>query len=258
MSAPNTVALTYNGYVSQIATLTVMQTQTVSGVVSGLEPDFNSVIPQAINYAELRIQRDLDLAQSVVENDTYFLSIGAPTVTIDVNDYITLQTMSVVSGTATTPILPTSKEYLQNVYPDTSATGTPQFFAPYTGDALTTGATSQIWLLGPVPDQAYPLVLTGTVRMISLNSFANTAQAGTKMTFISMYLPDLLIMASMIYIAGFQRNFGRQSDDPAMAVSYESQYTGLLKGATVEEARRKFQASGWTSMSPPPVATVKR
>ena len=258
MSAPNTVALTYNDYISQIATLTVMQTQTVSGVVSGLEPDFNAVIPQAINYAELRIQRDLDLAQSVVENDTYSLTIGSNTVTIDVDDYITLQTVSYVSGTVTTPLLPSSKEYIQNVYPDSSATGAPKLFAPYTGDALTTGATSQIWMVGPAPDQAYPLVLTGTVRMISLNSFATTANAGTKMTFISMYLPDLLLMASMVYVSGFQRNFGRQSDDPAMAVSYESQYTGLLKGATVEEARRKFQASGWTSMSPPPVATTKR
>ena len=65
-------------------------------------------------------------------------------------------------------------------------------------------------------------------------------------------------MASMIFISGYQRNFGRQSDDPQMAQSYESQYLALLKGATVEEYRRKFQASGWTSNSPSPVATSGR
>ena len=258
MSNPNTVALTYNAYVSQIATLTVMQTQTVSGIVTGLEPDFNTVIPQAINYAELRIQRDLDLSQSVVENVNYTLTIANNTIEIDVDDYVTIQTMSTVSGYARSSLIPTTKEFLQSVYPDSSVIGPPAYFAPYVGDALTTGATSQIYMVGPSPDLAYPLALTGTIRMISLTNYVTPANANNRMTFISMYLPDLLIMASMIYIAGFQRNFGRQSDDPAMAVSYESQYTGLLKGATVEEARRKFQASGWTSMSPTPVATANR
>jgi hypothetical protein len=65
-------------------------------------------------------------------------------------------------------------------------------------------------------------------------------------------------MASMIYISGYQRNFGRQSDDPAMAVSYESQYEVLLKAATTEENRKKFLASAYTSQSSSPVATPGR
>jgi hypothetical protein len=48
------------------------------------------------------------------------------------------------------------------------------------------------------------------------------------------------------------------SDDPAMAQSYEAQYQTLLKGAVVEEARKKFESSGWTSQSPSPVATPSR
>jgi hypothetical protein len=79
-----------------------------------------------------------------------------------------------------------------------------------------------------------------------------------KTTFISLYLPDVFIMASMVYISGYQRNFGRQSDDPAMAQSYESQYQALLRGAAVEEARKKFEASGWTSQAPTAVATPSR
>ena len=65
-------------------------------------------------------------------------------------------------------------------------------------------------------------------------------------------------MASMIYISAFQRNFGRQSDDPQMAQSYESQYQALLKGGMVEEYRKKFEAGGWTSMSPAVVASPTR
>jgi hypothetical protein len=43
-----------------------------------------------------------------------------------------------------------------------------------------------------------------------------------------------------------------------MAQTYEGQYQSLLKGATVEEFRKKFASAGWTSMSPSPVATPTR
>jgi len=62
----------------------------------------------------------------------------------------------------------------------------------------------------------------------------------------------------MIYISAYQRNFGKAVDDPAMAVTYESQYQALLKSAVIEESRKKFEASGWSSMSPPVVATPTR
>ena len=65
-------------------------------------------------------------------------------------------------------------------------------------------------------------------------------------------------MASMIYITGYQRNFGKIADDPAMAVTYEQQYQTLLKGALVEEVRKKYEASAWSSQSPSPAATPTR
>jgi len=72
-------------------------------------------------------------------------------------------------------------------------------------------------------------------------------------------LPDLLIMASMIYISAFQRNFiSAAANDPQMPVNYETQYQTLLRSAMVEEARKKFQSAGWTSMSPAVVATPTR
>ena len=62
----------------------------------------------------------------------------------------------------------------------------------------------------------------------------------------------------MIYLAEYQRNFGRASDEPAMAMSYESAYQGLLKGAMTEENRRKLWASAWTALSVPVNATANR
>ena len=113
------------------------------------------------------------------------------------------------------------------------------------------GKTSIIVEVAPTPDASYPVRVSGTVRPLSL-SVSNTT------TFLSLYFPDLFIMASMIYISAYQRNFGRANDDPQMAVTYESQYDALLKGSMVEEARKKFQSAAWTAYSPAQVATPTR
>ena len=128
----------------------------------------------------------------------------------------------------------------------------------YGGDRTTGGNTDNNIVLGPWPDSTYAVTITGTIRTPTLYTFADQAHAASGTTFISTYLPDLLLMASMIYISAYQRNFGRESDDPAMAQSYENQYQALIKGATAEEFRKKFQASAWSSMSPSPVASPSR
>ena len=106
-------------------------------------------------------------------------------------------------------------------------------------------------IVGPIPDLNYAIRLTGTVRSAPLSA-TNTQ------TYISVYLPDMFIMASMIYISAYQRNFGRLNDDPAMAQTYESQYQSLLKSAMVEENRKKFESAAWTSYSPAPFAAPTR
>jgi len=259
MTAPATTPLTYNGYVTTVATMAVLPTQTVGGIVSTTDTQFNSVIPQMLNYAELRIQRDLDLLQSQVENDTYSISSGSNLVQISINDFVTLQTVSVTANGATTPLLPVTKQYIQNVYPSSSTTGVPAYFAVYGGDLTTYGDTYQNIIVGPWPAATYPLVLTGTIRLQSLNANSTSSTAAsTNTTWISTYLPDLLLQASMIFISQYQRNFGAASSDPSMGPTYEMQYQTLLKGAMVEEARKKFQSTGWASESPAAVATPTR
>ena len=254
---PNTTPLTYNGYVTQIATMAVVNTTTTAGVVVGVDDAFNAIIPQMLNYAELRLQRDLDLLPTQT-TESYVLTSGNNELTISTDDFVTIQTILLDDGTGNVPLLPTTKEFLQNVYGSSSNTGVPSYYAMYGGDRATGGNTDNNIILGPWPDSNYTVTLTGTIRAPTLYTFATTQDASTETTFISTYLPDLLIMASMIYISAFQRNFGRESDDPAMAQSYESQYQALLKGATIEEFRKKFQASAWSSMSPSPVATPSR
>ena len=62
----------------------------------------------------------------------------------------------------------------------------------------------------------------------------------------------------MIFISGYQRNFSLQGNDPQMGVTYESQYQALKNSALVEENRKKFEASAWSSYSPAPAATPTR
>jgi hypothetical protein len=239
-----TTGLTYATYVTQIATL---------AVVPESDAAFVTILPQMITYAENRMYRDLDFLSTVTTNDTYTTTAGTPFASFTLADFITLQQINVITPAGETvpnsgtrnPLLPATKEFLNLVYPSSSSAALPEYFAMFTQD------TDNVVLFGPWPDDTYTLELVGTYRPASLSSVNTT-------TFIGTYLPDLLIMASMIYVSGYQRNFGRANDDPQMAVTYESQYKALLQGATVEEARKKFQSSAWTSMSPATVASPTR
>jgi hypothetical protein len=233
----------YNAYVQQISTM---------AVVPVTDTNYQIILPQMISYAELRMQRDLDFLSTQISTTAYSFTASNNTLTIPQSQFVTTETMEVIDGSGkSTPLLPVTKEFLQNVYGSGSATGLPSYYAEYGGDAATTGFTSQLIIVGPIPSASYQVRLTGTVRSAPLSA-TNTQ------TYISTNLPDMMIMASMIYISAYQRNFGRQSDDPQMAQSYESQYQALKESALVEENRKKYEASAWSSYSPAPTATPIR
>ena len=155
---------------------------------------------------------------------------------------------------------PASLGYLP---PVTSAVvnGTITFSAAH---GLSTGNTITLYGFSPAAwNASFVVTVTGTTTVLVNTTAATATTIGTaayagSTTFISLNLPDVMIMASMIYISAYQRNFGRANDDPQMAITYESQYQALLKGAAMEEARKKFEASGWSSQSPSPIATPTR
>lgn len=233
--------LTWSSYLDTIARLAVVAVD---------DDNFLALVPQMVNYAELRICRDLDFLQTVTALSGFSLTANRRSLAIPLGTFVTLQEINVITPVGTSDpeagarhqLVPTTKEVLNAVYNSSAGARLPQYFAMI--NETTVG-------LGPWPDQNYAIELLGTTRFPSLS-------ATTTSTFISTYLPDLLIMASMVWISGYQRNFGRQSDDPQQSVSYESQYMTLLKGAMVEEARKKFQASAWSSLSPPVVSSPAR
>ena len=233
----------YNTYVQQIATMAVVPTT---------DTNFQIILPQMISYAELRMQRDLDFLSTQISNSSYSLTAGNGILTIPTSSFVVMETFEVIDGSGNSaPLLPVGKEFIQNVYGTGSSTGLPQYFAVYGGDSATTGLTIQNMIIGPIPDLNYSIRLTGTVRSAPLSA-TNTQ------TYISVYLPDMFIMASMIYISAYQRNFGRMNDDPQMAQSYEGQYQALKASALIEENRKKFEAAAWSSYSPAPAASPTR
>ena len=236
-----TTGLTYSQYVTQIATLAVVEPS---------DPAFQAILPQMITYSENRMYRDLDFLFTSIATTAYGLTYGSRQIAVPSGTFVVPEQINVITpNTATNPdngvrnpLLPCTKEFLDQVYNNSQQVGLPKFFCPF--DDYT-------FLVGPYPDSNYTCEIIGTYRPNSLSATNTT-------TFISLYLPDMMIMASMVYVSGYQRNFGRANDDPQMAVTYESQYQTLLRSATMEENRKKFEAAAWSSQSPSPVATPTR
>ena len=248
-----TTPMSYNGsvagttsYVTQMATM---------AVVDAADPAFLTILPQMIVYAELRMYRDLDFLFTSGSTTAYSLTTGSRVLNVNADTFpygtlVVPEQINVLVGSSNpdlaqrVPLLPTTKEFLDAVYGSGAVAnrGVPQYWVPF--DDYT-------FLVGPYPDSGYTVEIVGTYRPASLSATNPT-------TFISLNLPDIMIMASMVYISAYQRNFGRMNDDPQMAMSYESQYQTLLKSAASEEARKKFEAAAWSSQSPSPLATPSR
>tara|TARA_R110000868_G_scaffold59590_1_gene182879 strand:+ start:271 stop:987 length:717 start_codon:yes stop_codon:yes gene_type:complete len=236
-----TTGLTYSQYVTEIATM---------AVVEPTDAAFLSILPQCITYAENRMYRELDFLFTSIANTSYSCTVGTRSIAVPSGTFVVPEQINVITPSSVSnpdlgtrvPLLPATKEFLDAVHGSGLSTGTPKYFCPF--DDYT-------FLVGPYPDAAYTVEIVGTIRPDSL-SVSNPT------TFISLYLPDLMIMASMVYISGYQRNFGRANDDPQMAVTYESQYQSLLKGAMMEESRKKFEAAAWSSQGPSAAASPTR
>ena len=242
--------LNYSTYITQIMQM---------AVIDASDANFAAILPSMIDYAEQRIYRDLDLLEvsTSLTGESYKLTAGDRKLSFskDLSSggyFNIIEQINLIIPAGSTdpdaamrlPLMATTKEFLDAVYGSAvlSNLGQPKYFAPF---------NDSLFIVGPAPLQDYYVEVVGTYRPAPLSETNTT-------TFISKYMPDLMIMASMVYISAYQRNFGRQADDPQMAQSYEGQYQGLLKGALVEEARKKFEAAAWTSQSPAVVASPTR
>ena len=228
------------------------------------QANLNAMMPNIIDYAEQRIFRELDLLTTLVplvstaSANSRTLAVPAPVIVVQSVNVITPINTSPDNGTRN-PLRRTSPEYMNFVWPSATATsGTPSIPEYYTlinsngaFSPISSTQSTQTLLMAPAPDAAYPVEFVATVRPTPLSPT-------NSQTFLTVFLPDLFLAASMVFAAGFQRDFGAQSDDPKLAQSWEQQYQTLKSSANVEELRRKSQSSDWNTFTPSPVADQPR
>ena len=212
---------------------------TSAAVTDATDAGFTAILPSVIDYAEQRIYRDLDLLSTIVRDESAVVtanhrdfvlpSSGGRFVEVKAVNIVTPIGSTVANGTRN-PLTLTSLEYIDFTWPSeiaSSVTAIPIWFAMVTDQSI---------VMAPSPGAAFSIEVIGNVRPTPLSATNTT-------TFLASYLPDLFFAASMIFVSGWQKNFGAQADDPRMAMSWETQYQSLLASAKTEELRKKYAAS---------------
>lgn len=221
------MSLTYSQYVDELRRL---------AVATSADTEFTNNLPSVIDYAEQRVYRELDLLSTIVRDSSANATADDRNFTLpsSLGRFVTVQSVNIVTpaGEAITngtrnALLPASREFIDFTWPSNdaeSATTVPEYFAMITDQTI---------IFGPPPGDTFNVEVVGTIRPTPISA-SNTT------TFLSLYLPDLFVAASMIQISGYMRNFGSQADDPKMAQSWEQQYQTLFASANAEELRKKF------------------
>jgi hypothetical protein len=191
-----------------------------------------AILPTIIDQTEGMIYREpgLHFLSSTVTDETGFTIANQQRFTLP-RVFTILEQVNIVQGNDRPPLEKTSREWLQAIYSSriaASVTDVPSAWAPL---------TDQVILLGPTPGGTTQLECIGTARPANLS-------ASNPTTWLWTYLGDLAFAASMVFISGYMRNFGSQADDVKMALSWKAVYDALLPGASTEEMRRKFEATG--------------
>ena len=235
--------LTYSTFQSSLANLAPTATS---------DPGFTADLPNIIDDAEFQCYVDLDLLNTVVTDASATLSTGTRSFNLPTTNgaFMVTQGFNVITPAGTTnpdlgtrvPLVPITKEALNFLWPSTTGSSVPTYMAP---------VTQSSWIVGPWPDAAYTVEVSGTIRPPALSSTNTT-------TLLSVYFPALFIAASMVRLSGYMKNYGAAVDDPKMAVTWSARYQALLMAAETEEARKKFSSAGWSDKQPMPLATPPR
>lgn len=238
------MSLTYSTYLTSFANMLVVPTS---------DAGFQTMLPNAIDDAEQRLYRDLQLLNTVVRDSSVAFTTNTRTFNLPsaqgtflvVDSLYAITPAGIVNPDLGThnQLVPASRPFIDALFPSSAGSGVPAYFAPTTQNAF---------IVGPWPDQAYQAEVVGTIRPAALSSTNLT-------TLLSWYFPDLFLSASMVFGTGYQQNFGAAGvDNPQMAGTWEAHYQTLLKSAETEEAMKKFTSQGWSSKAPAPLATPPR
>lgn len=239
------MAYTYSTWVAAMANFLVVPNYTT-------DVNFQAALSVFVDDTEQRLYRELQLLNTVVRDSSQAFSLNTPTFNLPSQNgtFVVIQSINAITPAGTTSpdsgtrnqIVSSTKETINYLYPNATSSAVPQFFGMVTQNQV---------VVGPWPDQAYTVEVTGTIRPTPLSSSNQT-------TLLTTYFPDLWFAATMVPGAAYLKNFGAASDDPRMAVSWETHVEPLLTSAVKEEAMKKFSSQQWTSREPATIATPPR
>lgn len=216
--------------------LEVPLAETPTAAAPTTDVNFNLVYPQGIAYVENRIQTDIDLIACYVTDSSGSLTPNQRNFTLPittVNFVVVERLCLIVGGVRQPPLQPVSRAVLDSSYPAEAALGAPSF------PVMWTPFNTVDVLVGPSGDIAYPVEVYGTARVTPM-SFTNATN------WLTDNVPDLYEAASMMWLAGYQRDYGSQSDDPKLAMSWETIYQDRMKQYDIENLRKQFRSVAFT------------
>jgi hypothetical protein len=234
--------MTYNDLLTTVANMTAYDPT---------DPNFVQIFPSMIDYAEDRIYRETNLLATVVRDSSATLTADSRNFTLPsgsgtFNVVYAINVYTPVGQTTVRhPLVPSSHYGIDTAWPSETAADTttiPTTFAMITDQTL---------IVGPPPGDAYTVEIIGTIDPEPLSVTNQT-------TYLTETFPDLFLAACMVFMTGYMKNFGAQSDDPKMAQSWEGQYKTLFESVDLQNAQQKFQATSWTSEQPTKFAVPQR
>lgn len=240
--------MTYAEWVTALSTLCA---------ISPTNTDFLAILPSCINDAEGRCYRDLnplnldvtDGSLSTVSSSRNFtLPTSLCTFQVVTNVNIITPANTAPDSGQRNPLIPVSRAFLDLTWPSANGADVPQY---YCYSSQSTLSSQPNIVLGPWPNATYRVEIVGKAQWVALSA-SNTT------TFLTLYLPDLFLAASMIFMSGYMKNWGGQADDPKMGLSWESHYTTHLNGAGSWEARKRMAGASWTPLQVEPMAQPQR
>ena len=237
--------MNYASWVTTVTTLLEVPLGTSpASATPSTDANFNNMIAPCIDFVENRLQRELDLINTVVTNSSGVTAANTRSFSYPTNlgTFIVVNQLSLFVGSVRQPAMtPVSRDFIDACYPAETAPTIPSY-PIYWAPANDTTA-----ILGPSPDAIYTCEVVGTMRMSQMSN-------SNPSNFLTLQLPDLYIAASMAWLCAYQRDFGTAAADPQMAMSWSQTYDKLFAGADAEELRKKFRSIGQSSRSPSPLA----
>lgn len=241
---------TYNQLISDVSSTIVVDADNAAML---------AVFPEWVLSAENRIVRELNLlaanvrdgsASTTAANRNFILptTIGTFQIVTSLN-VITPASTAPDSGTRNR-LTPASIEVLDTIYPSSTGSGVPQFFAYVTQDTYQSPAQTQV-VFGPWPDAVYRVEVVGVIRPSPLTSSNQT-------TWVSANLYDVLMKATVCEAVRWQQNWGGGADNPAMGANWEAAYAQARESASAWQARARFAGASWSSAPLEPTALSQR